>query len=389
MASTLTKDMPAKKQKNRFSFSYAENLSAEETVKQATYHRTHDTLQVKRATRFHIGESGKAWIALIPALIFLLMFMIYPIINTFIMSFMVDFKFMKGSGGSFAISNFIVAINTGRGSSRPYIGFDNYLKVLSDSEFIGTWATQGWTATWAAGTIGAFFNTLIIVAISVPLTIVVGLLIAVCLHSIKPLQGFFQTVFFLPYVTNAIALGMVFKIIFTDGDAGLFNAMLGIFGVPAQAWLSVVASKWNMLFVITVYSIWNGIAFKILVFMSGLSSIDNQYYDAAKIDGASRSTIFRRITVPLLSPQILYITITSFIGAFKAYASIIALFGAGAYNFGGTTAKNWETVVGYIYVVMQDQTKQGRAAAASFILLLVILLITLVQMGVSKKKVVY
>jgi multiple sugar transport system permease protein len=327
------------------------------------------SLPVKKAKKFQIGEAGKAWIALIPSLIFLLMFMIYPIINTLLMSFIENFRFMKGSGGSFAINNYIVAKNAGRD---VMWSFGNYSYVFADKEFQD-----------------ALGNTAIIVVVSVPLTIIIGLLLAVCLNSIKPLQGFFQTVFFLPYVTNGIALGMVFKIIFTDGEGGMFNNFIGWFGIPAQSWLSVDADKWSMLLVIILYSIWNGIAFKILVFQSGLASIDRQYYDAAKIDGASRATIFRRITVPLLSPQILYITITSFIGAFKAYTQIISLFGAGAYNFGGTTGKNWETVVGYIYVVMQDSTKQGRAAAASFILLIIILFITLIQMWVSKKKVVY
>ncbi|MCQ2743011.1 MAG: sugar ABC transporter permease [Bacilli bacterium] len=358
-------------QGGRFSFSYANGLSLEETEKEASFRRTHSTLGVKKASKIRIGEAGKAWIALIPALIFLLFFMIYPILNTFIMSFMENFTFVKGSGGSFAIANFIAALNNPR-VTNPSLGFGNYVRVLSDEQFLFS-----------------LRNTVLIVVVSVPLTIIVGLLIAVCLHSIKPLQGFFQTVFFLPYVTNAIALGMVFKIIFTDGDAGLFNAFLHLFGIEAQQWLSVGAPAWNNFFVIIIYSIWNGIAFKILVFMSGLSSIDKQYYDAAKIDGASRATIFRRITVPLLSPQILYITITSFIGAFKSYTQIISLFGGGAYDFGGTKKDNWITVVGYIYRIMQDSTKNGRAAAASFVLLIIILLITLVQMAVSKKKVVY
>jgi multiple sugar transport system permease protein len=331
------------------------------------------TLGVKKAKRFTVSEAGKAWIALIPSLIFLLVFMIYPILNTFLMSFIVNFKFMGGSGTSFAITNYIAALgNTRDRSSLPYWGFDNYVAVLSDTEFLNS-----------------LKNTAIIVIISVPLTIIIGLLIAVFLNSIKPLKGFFQTVFFLPYVTNTIALGMVFKIIFSDNTGALFNTFISWFGFTPQHWLSVYADSFHMLAVIIIYAIWNGLAFKILVFESGLASIDNQYYDAAKIDGATRGTIFRRITVPLLSPQILYITITSFIGAFKSYTQIISLFGGGAYDFGGSTQKEWETVVGYIYIVMQDNTKQGRAAAASLVLLLIILAITVVQMAVSKKKVVY
>lgn len=324
------------------------------------------SLSVKKASRIQIGETGKAWIALIPALIFLIMFMIYPILNTFIISFIENFQFVNGSGSSFALANFFAALNNPRVRD-PSFSFGNYMRVLQDWEFLN-----------------ALGNTALMVIVSVPLTIVIALLLAVALNSIKPLQGFYQTVFFLPYVTNSIALGMVFKVIFSD--SGMITTLLGL---GTFQWLTDGADRWSMFLVITIYAIWNGLAFKILVFMSGLASIDKQYYDAARIDGATRSTILRRITVPLLSPQILYITITSFIGAFKAYSQIISLFGGGAYDFGGTTNKEWMTVVGYVYNVMADSTKQGRAAAASVILLVVILFITLIQSLVSRKRVHY
>jgi multiple sugar transport system permease protein len=147
------------------------------------------------------------------------------------------------------------------------------------------------------------------------------------------------------------------------------------------------ATKLAMAVVLIVYFLWNGLAFKILVFMSGLASIDRQYYDAARIDGADRKTIFNRITVPLLSPQILYITITSFIGAFKVYASVISIFGRGPFNFGGSTGLTWVTVVGYVYRDMRTDT--GRAAAGSIVLLLIILVITAAQFAISKKRIHY
>lgn len=316
----------------------------------------------------------KGWIALIPALIFLIVFMIYPIINSFMISFIDNFYWVGGSNSSLALVNYFASLENTRSAIQQSFGFGNYIKVFQDSLF---WEAMG--------------NTGLIVIVEVPLTIFVGLLIAVCLHSIKPLQGFYQTVFFLPYVTNSIALGMVFNVMFSSGSAGLFNTVIGWFGANPVDWLSVGASKWNMFFVIVVYSIWNGIAFKILVFMSGLSTIDKQYYDAARIDGASKTTIFRRITVPLLSPQILYITVTSFIGAAKSYSQIIALFGAGPVNFGGTNGTKWITIVGFIYKYMQDTgaSALGRAAAGSVILLIVILLLTLVQFAVSKNRVHY
>ncbi len=164
-----------------------------------------------------------------------------------------------------------------------------------------------------------------------------------------------------------------------------------LFGTVGMNWLisnGTGATRWTMFFVMTLYSIWNGLAFKILVFMSGLASIDKQYYDAAKIDGAGKLKILWKITVPLLSPQILYITITSFIGAFKAYSQVIALFGSGAYGFGGADNNEWMTVVGYVYVEMSKR-QTGKAAAASILLLLIILLVTAVQNAVSKNRVHY
>ena len=330
----------------------------------------HDVKQHK----WIMPEWLKGWIALIPALIFLIVFMIYPIINSLMISFINNFYWVGGSNSSLALVNFIASKENTRSSIVQSFGIENYLKVFQDPLF---WQAMG--------------NTGLIVIVEVPLTILVGLLLAVCLHSIKPLQGFYQTVFFLPYVTNAIALGMVFNVMFSDGSAGLFNTFIGWFGINPVNWLGASASKWSMFFVIVVYSIWNGIAFKILVFMSGLSTIDKQYYDAARIDGASKFTIFSRITVPLLSPQILYITVTSFIGAAKSYSQIISLFGAGPVNFGGTDGTRWITIVGFIYKYMQStqESALGRAAAGSVILLLVILLLTLIQFAVSKNRVHY
>ena len=203
---------------------------------------------------------------------------------------------------------------------KPLITFDNFKSVLTDPYFTK-----------------ALLNTAILTIVSVPLTIIISLFLAVSLNSIKPLRGFFQTVFFLPYVTNSIALGMVFNTLFSPQTGGIMNQLVMAFGGSPRAWINfgfdqqgtLIATKWSLGLAIIVQTIWSGIAFKILVFMSGLASIDKQYYDAARIDGANRSTIMRRITVPLLSPQILYITITSFIGAFKAYQSIISIVGKG------------------------------------------------------------
>jgi len=329
---------------------------------------------IPKKHKWIMPEWMKGWIALIPALFFLIIFMIYPIINAVLMSFINNFYWVGGSNSSFAIVNYIAALSNDRSGIEVSWGILNYIKCFQDGLF---WSALG--------------NTGLIVIVSVPLTIGVSLLIAVCLNSIKPLKGFYQTIFFLPYVTNAIALGMVFNVMFSSGSAGLFNTFIGWFGVSPVSWLSDSASKWNMFVVIVVYSIWNGLAFKILVFMSGLATIDKQYYDAARIDGADKFTIFRKITVPLLSPQILYITITSFIGACKAYTQVISLFGGGQLDFGGVDGNNWITIVGYIYKYMNstNESALGRAAAGSIILLIIVLIITGIQFLVSKKRVYY
>ena len=348
---------------------FDKQTSWDERLKDANIPVVH-VLESKRA-KWVMPEWMKGWIALIPALVFLTIFMIYPIINTFMMSFCNNFYWVGNSGSSFVITNYIAAMQNTRAGIKLSWGFDNYIAVLKDPVFLS-----------------ALKNTGLIVIVSVPCTIVVGLAIAVCLNAIKPLQGFFQTVFFLPYVTNTIALGMVFSAIFSPNSGGMFNAL---FHLGNHNWLNIYADYWSMFFVIVVYSIWNGIAFKILVFMSGLSSIDKQYYDAARIDGSSKFTIFRRITVPLLSPQILYITITSFIGACKSYSQIISLFGGGSKDFGGIDKNKWITVVGYIVKLIDstNDSAQGRGAAGCVILLIIVLIITLIQFAVSKTKVHY
>ena len=357
---------------------------------------------ISKRRRVTLPQWATAWIVLIPALIFLVMFMFYPIINTFFMAFVEDFRWVQGAG-SFALGNFISALSQPCQSWEDGIvggvcevyntitafGFGNFIKVLTDPVFPKT-----------------ILNTIELVIIEVPLTIMIALLIATFLNSIKALRGLFQTIFFLPYVTNTIALGLVFNMLFASGQGGLINMLLSnLFGLDPINWLkstSVIindeltlapATRFAQGVVIVVYAVWNGLAFKILVFMSGLATIDKQYYDAAKIDGSNAFTIWRRITLPLLSPQILYITITSFIGAFKMYTGVMAVYSGsnkGSYYFGGEKGEEWMPVVGWIYKQLEEnQNQPGIAAAGSLVLLCIILLITLVQFAVSKKRVHY
>lgn len=295
-------------------------------------------------------NNWKAFLYLAPALILISVFIIYPLINTFITSFKIDFNFMTGEFAKF--------------------GIDNYLTVLQSPRFKT-----------------AFTNTMIMTFISVPLSVIIALLIAVGLNSIKRLQGFFQTIFFLPYVTNVIAIGLVFQFMF-NYKFGLINTIIGWFGIGPTHWMDAYASYPEAMAVIMIYTIWIALPFKIMVFLSGLQAIDKQYYQAAQIDATPKWRVFLRITVPLLSPMIMYITITSFMGAFKAYETVLALFGDG-----GTSGDpgNLKTMVWYIYEALSSSKPGavGIASAASVVLFAVILVFTAVQMYVNKKRVHY
>ena len=233
---------------------------------------------------------------------------------------------------------------------------------------------------------------MLLTIITVPISIALSLLIAICLNNIKFLKKIFQTIFFLPYVTNAIAIGMVFAVIF-DTDYGVLNKIFSLGKLP---WIYPSPSNpnnpvnyWMGVLAISIYIVWHSLPYKILIFIGGLQNIDKQYYDAAQIDGSNRAKTAWKITIPLLSPQILYVMITSFIGAFKEYNSVIGLFGTNGGAFDANTGpRNMTTMVYFIY----DQIAQNKvqyASSAAIILFIIIMIFTAIQFKVSKKRVHY
>jgi multiple sugar transport system permease protein len=305
---------------------------------------------------------AKALLYLSPALIVLAIFTFWPIINSFALV---------------VYENYNMSNNTITG----YTLFGNFIRVLTDESFI---VPASHTAS------SAVINTLIIVFISVPISIFLALAISVALNSIKPLKSFFQTIYFLPYVTNTIAIGLVFAYMFKT-DGGLVNEFLSFFGIQTDglSWVESNAVYWRSMFVLIFYSIWASLAFKIMVFLTSIQGIDKQYYQAAAIDATPKGRIFSKITVPLISPMIFYITVTSVIGAFKIYNAIVALFGVTGAPPG--VSYNLQSIVMYIYQFI-DGSNAGNlsvAAAGSLILFAIILVLTIVQMQVSKKRVHY
>ncbi len=309
-------------------------------------------------------HSWKAWIYLAPAIILLLIFTVWPIINTIRMAFLEGYNSMGAAGG----------VQYG-------FGFENFSKVLEYKAFLN-----------------CLGNTILLCVLTVPLSTVLALLIAVCLNAIKPLQRLLQTIFFLPYVTNSIAIGMVFAAMFNmvgsafGGQneliisAGIINNIIEFFGGEPVNWINAGSSYFANMVVMVVYIVWNALPFKILILLGGLQSINKQYYDAAKVDGTSRRRVFSRITVPLLSPMLAYVVITGFIGGFKEYSSIVGIFGEDMGPTGDPGRLN--TMVGFIYDAL-EKSNLGRASAAALILFGIIFVVTMINLYVSKKKTHY
>lgn len=309
----------------------------------------------------------RAWLYLAPVIILLSVFTFYPLISTICIAFTKDYVYLTQSGSGFTFDNFAEIFRT---------------KYITNPD-------GSVTAVYSDVIKYAIPNTLIIVFVTVPLSIIIALLIAVGLNSIKPLQKIFQTIFFMPYVTNAIAIGMVFSVIFMGGfnpDGTPINGLWNtIFGTPGLTWIDQGAPASRAMVALCIYTVWHALPYKILIFLSGLQNIDKQYYQAASIDAAGKVKTFASITVPLLSPQILYIMITSFIGSFKEYSSIVGLFGRSGTLKG---LNNMYTIVYYIYdTISLKQVQYGCAAAV--LLFIVILIFTGIQFSVSKKKVHY
>ena len=309
-------------------------------------------------------QQWKAWVYLAPAIALLLVFTVWPIINTVRMAFLENYNGIKAAGG--AVFTF---------------GIGNFVKVIEYRRFLQ-----------------CLQNTVILCVATVPLSTLLALLIAVALNSIKPLQKVLQTIFFLPYVTNSIAIGMVFAAMFnivgsfygTENEiivtAGIINNVIEFFGGKPINWINYGSSYWANMVVMIVYIVWNALPFKILVLLGGLQSINKQYYDAAKVDGTPRRRVFTHITVPLLSPMLAYVIITGFIGGFKEYTSIVGIFGE---NMGpANDAGRLNTMVGFIYDALETNS-QGRASAAALILFGIILVVTLINNQVSKSRVHY
>ena len=293
-------------------------------------------------------SGNKAWLYLLPSLVLLGAFLVYPLIDVFLYSLEEGFNF----------------------ASQTYfgVGLYNYSYVLHDPYFLQ-----------------AVKNTFLLVIITVPLSTGLALVISLALSSIRPLRDLFQTIYFLPYVTNTLAVGLVFMILFqkTEYTDGLINLMIQWFGGSSVDFIE--GPYWAKMFVLCFYTIWVVMPFKILILTSALASVNPDYYKAARVDGTSKGRIFLRITLPMISPMVFYLIVTGFIGAFKAYSDAVALFGT------DLNAAGMNTIVGYVYDMLYGDSGgfPSYASAAAIILFAIVLTITCINLLVSKKHVHY
>ena len=290
-------------------------------------------------------NSKKAWLYLLPSIVLLGLFLVYPLIDVAVYSVEECYNFAS--------------------QSYQGIGLYNFSYVLHDPYFLQ-----------------AVENTFVLVIITVPVSTILALVISTALSSIKPLRQLYQTVYFLPYVTNTLAVGLVFMVLFqrTEYTDGLVNLMLEWFGAGPVDFIN--GPHWAKMFVLCFYTIWVVLPFKILVLTSALASVNDEYYKAARVDGTRRTRIFFRITLPMISPMIVYLVITGFIGAFKAYSDAVALFGT------DLNAAGMNTIVGYVYDMLYGDSGgyPSYASAAAIILFVIVLTITCINLLVTRKR---
>ena len=294
------------------------------------------------------NNNFKAWLYLLPAILFLGAFMVYPLIDVFIYSF--------EEGYNSASQTFFG------------VGFYNYQYILRDPYFLQ-----------------AVKNTFILVIITVPISTGLSLLISVALASIKSLRKLFQTIYFLPYVTNTLAVGLVFMILFkkTAYTDGMVNVLINFFGGESVDFID--GPYWAKMLILCLYTVWVVMPFKILILTSALASVNQNYYDAALVDGTTKWRMFTKITLPMISPTLFYLIITGFIGAFKAYSDSVALFGV------DLNAAKMNTIVGYVYDMLYGNSGgfPSYASAAAILLFIIVLTITCINLMISKKHVHY
>ncbi len=291
---------------------------------------------MKRFQKYSAENQPKAWLFLFPALLIIFVFNIYPLFRSFWMSF-----------------------HSGTLLRPKFAGLENYASVLKDPNFHT-----------------AMKNTAFYAFLVVPISLLISMLLAWLVFEKIKHKNFFETIFFIPYVTSTVAIGIVFRYFFNT-NYGIINYFLALFGIAPVNWLNSVSMSVPTLI---IFGVWSGLAFNIIILLAGFRNIDSEYYTVADMFGASNWEKFKRITFPQLIPTITFLLTVNFIGAFKVYTQVYALFGGTA-----GIANSASTAVFYIYDKFHIAGRPGIAMAATVILFVLILIFTFIQNYIIKK----
>jgi multiple sugar transport system permease protein len=274
-------------------------------------------------------ESITGYLFLLPDLLGLLIFLIIPIAYAFFIS-LHDWDGL---------------------SAMRWNGLDNYLKLLSDAQF------------WASLKITAIYTI-----IYVPVLYAISLGLALLVNQRLPFMRFFRTIFFVPVVLSLVVSSLMWKYIF-DERAGLLNFLIGLIGIPPQAWLGSVELALPSIIIV---SVWIQMGYFMVIFIAGLQDIPREYYEAARIDGANRWQMFFRITLPLLKPTSLFVIVISLIASFQVFDQVWVMTKGGP-------ARATEVTAVYIYQQAFQYLHLGYGSAVAFVLFVVILSCSLIQ----------
>ena len=245
---------------------------------------------------------------------------------------------------------------------KGFVGFDNYARLFSDSVFRKT-----------------LFNTIRYVVVGLPASMFLGFVLAYNINKLTFGSSLYKTVFFMPYITSMVAVAWVWRWLYQPPPVGVFNNILVAIGLPSQQFLGSIGQAWISILVTTV---WADLGFQMIILLAGLKGIPDEYYEAARIDGAGNMQILRKITLPLLKPTAIFLLISGTIRYLRIFTQVMNMTSQGD----GGPLNSTKPLVLYIYDTAFKSFEMGYSAAMTVVLFCIILVITLIQMRVTRSE---
>lgn len=294
------------------------------------------TAAVARKKRSKLMRDDKwAWVMLIPSVVGFLMFMLIPMVATFVLSFM-EYDMLDPP---------------------TFVGLANYIEMFHDET---TWQVTG--------------NTVAYTLMTVPVGMVLALILAVALDQKIAFRRFYRAAFFLPSITSMVVVAIVWQWIYNP-EYGLLNYILSFFGIAPKEWLISASTALPSL---AIVGVWKRLGYDMLIFLSGLQGISTTYYEAAKLDGASKWQQFRYITLPLLTPTTFFVFVMAIINSFQVFDQVMLMTEGGP-------GRSSSVLVHYLYQNAFQYFKMGYACALAYLLFFIVMIVTVFNMRMEKK----